>query len=151
MSAGPQMRESNIRNTSMDCTISLASSHGLLMPAVATNLDRRGAVIHFRNESRLDMALEPAALVEVRVGLPPVAGRPPRLLHCLGRVTHKSLDRNHQLWLVLRFTQLFVRGEESEPGPEFRVRNGSVSDNRRGGRESAFAVGSNRGTPQNKV
>ena len=142
------MRKSNFRENSVDCAISLPSLNGLPLPAVATDLDRRGAVVHLSNESRFDLALEPAALVEVRVGLPPVAGRSPRLLHCLGHVIHKSLDKRHQLWLVLRFAQICIRSQEDESDTEFGTGNGSASESRRGSRDSSIAVGGNRGTPQ---
>ena len=99
------------------------------MPAVATNLDRRGAVVHLRDGSALTAGLEPEAVVEIRVGLPPHGGRAPRLLHCLGRVITKSLDSRQRLWLVLRFSQIFVRSEDDDVSGES---NASVSDGRRG-------------------
>ena len=84
------------------------------IPGQATNLDRRGAVVALRSDSRLDAVLEAASAVEVRVGLPPHAGRSPRSLHCLGEVISRSMDNCHRYWIVLRFSQIFVRSAEDE-------------------------------------
>lgn len=86
-------------------------------------------------------------MVEIQVGLPSRAGQSPRLMHCLGQVISRSVDRNQRLWLVLRFSQIYVRHQQPEVGSG----EGYASDSgsRRGGRALSIAVGSCQGeTPQ---
>lgn len=101
------------------CLLSLPASAGLPVPAEADSLDRRGAVVRVENEAWLDEVLHKSSLVEIQVGLPAQEGRDPRLMHCIGHVVSKSLDRRRCMWLLLRFSQIYVTSlDETGPGVE---------------------------------
>jgi hypothetical protein len=147
MSPRPQLQNPASQPGDVECLIRVPALGYGQVPAVATNLDRRGAVVHLRQHSAWVALPELEAGVEVLVRLSPHGGRPGRLMHCQGVVKQRSMDKSHRLWLVLQFFQIQFEGPEMAPGSGTRI--ASLPDNRGGDRDPAIVGGSQPGeTPQ---
>jgi hypothetical protein len=138
------MKLSSTPDNQVACLISFPALDELPLQAVAINLDRHGAVVHLLDQTQIAGSLVATSVVEVQVGLPPHGEGCSRLLHCLGRVVRQSRDSRRRLWLVLRFSQIFVRSHEDEVSGES---NASVSDNRRGVCDPTITEGRQLGDP----
>lgn len=133
------MKLASTQPGSVECLICFPGLAVERMPAVATNMDRRGAVVHLPAGNGWVQSVKRDLAVEIVVGLPSHAGRPPRQMHCQGRVRHFSTDRNNRLWVVMQFIQIQFEGPEGLSGSGFG--NASDPGDRRGDRDSAIAEG----------
>jgi hypothetical protein len=133
----------------LECTVTLPQLNQWRVPAVATSLDRRGAVIHFiyRGGPTSQVISEMGA--EVSVSLPAHLGQKNRFIRCLGRVKHRSVDSSGRLWLVLRFFQLHFESVSASNGLAQAL--ASIPDIRAGVHDPSIAEGCQPGvTPQLK-
>jgi hypothetical protein len=131
----------------VECLVSFPGLSCWELPAVATNLDRRGAVVHLQTGMPWGERVGLEAAVEVLVDLPSHQGQPSRKMHCLGRVKHRSMDQCQRLWMVLKFIQ--IQFEASEEGPGSGAWNASEEEIQRGDRDPSIVEGSQPGeSPQ---
>lgn len=131
----------------LECLVSFPGLGCLELPAVATNLDRRGAVVHLRQGITWGEQVGFESAIEVLVDLPQHSGQPARKMHCLGRVKQRSVDRSQRLWMVLKFIQIQFEATEGPPGSG--VTDASEEEIRRGDRDPAIVGASQPGeTPQ---
>lgn len=133
----------------LECTVSLPQLNQWNVPAIATNLDRRGAVIHFLYRGGPASEVIPEMGAEVSLSLPAHLGQKNRFIRCLGRVKHRSVDSSGRLWLVLRFFQLHFESVSASNGLAPQL--ASLPDIRAGVHDPSIAEGCQPGvTPQLK-